>query len=54
VEGNRNDLSVMKEFDTREGARAWIDSDDRREAVARAGVIAPEILRLEEPEVGPS
>jgi hypothetical protein len=54
VEGNRNDLLVMEEFDTREHARAWIDSADHREAMARSGVSgAPEILLLEELEEGP-
>jgi antibiotic biosynthesis monooxygenase (ABM) superfamily enzyme len=53
VEGNRNDLLVMEEFDTREDARAWVDSPDHREAMARAGVSAPEFLFLEELEEGP-
>jgi heme-degrading monooxygenase HmoA len=44
----------MEEFDTREHARAWIDSADHREAMARAGVSAPEFLLLEEVEEGPS
>jgi antibiotic biosynthesis monooxygenase (ABM) superfamily enzyme len=52
VEGDRNDLLVMEEFDTREDARAWIDSPDHAEAVARAGVSAPEFLFLEELEEG--
>jgi heme-degrading monooxygenase HmoA len=54
VEGNRNDLLVMEEFNTPEDARAWVDSDDHREAMARAGVSAPEILLLEEVVEGPS
>jgi heme-degrading monooxygenase HmoA len=44
----------MEEFDTRQDARAWLDSDDHREAMARAGVSAPEILLLEELEEGPN
>jgi hypothetical protein len=35
VDGNRNDLLVMEEFDTREDARAWVDSDDHRAATPR-------------------
>jgi hypothetical protein len=54
VEGNRNDLLVMEEFDTPEDARAWVDSAEHREAMARAGVSAPEILLLEVVEAGPS
>jgi hypothetical protein len=54
VEGNRNDLLVLEEFATREDARAWVDSDDHREAMARAGVSAPEILVLDELEEGSS
>ena len=54
VEGNRNDLLVMEEFDTPEDARAWVDSAEHREAMARAGVSAPEILILEELIKGPS
>ena len=54
VEGNRNDLLVMEEFGTQEDARAWVDSADHREAMARAGVSAPEFLFLEELEEGPS
>jgi uncharacterized protein (DUF1330 family) len=54
VEGNRNDLLVMEEFDTLEDARAWVDSAEHREAMARAGVSAPEILLLEVVEAGPS
>jgi heme-degrading monooxygenase HmoA len=54
VEGNRNDLLVMEEFETREDARAWVDSDAHREAMARAGVSAPEILLLEELIQGPN
>jgi hypothetical protein len=54
VEGNRHDLLVLEEFDTREDARMWVDSDDHREAMARAGVSAPEILLLDELEEGPS
>jgi antibiotic biosynthesis monooxygenase (ABM) superfamily enzyme len=52
VDGNRNDLLVMEEFDTRLDARAWVDSADHREAMARAGVSAPEFLFLEELEEG--
>jgi antibiotic biosynthesis monooxygenase (ABM) superfamily enzyme len=54
VEGNRNDLLVMEEFDTLEHAHAWVDSADHREAMARSGVSAPEFLFLEEVEEGPS
>lgn len=55
VEGNRNDVMVMEEFDTREHAKEFIDSAYLREAMARAGVSgAPEILVVEELEEGTS
>jgi antibiotic biosynthesis monooxygenase (ABM) superfamily enzyme len=37
MEGNRNDVLMMEQFDTREDARAWVDSDEQREAMARRG-----------------
>ena len=55
VEGNRNDVMVMEEFDTREHARAFLDSTYLREAMARAGVSGtPEILVVDEVDEGTS
>jgi len=55
VEGNRNDVMVMEEFDTREHAQEFIDSDYLREAMARGGVRgAPEVLVADELEEGTS
>ena len=55
VGGNRNDMVVMEEFDTREHAQEFLDSAYLREAMARAGVSrAPEFLVVEELEEGTS
>ena len=55
VEGNRTDVMVMEEFDTREHAQAFLDSAYLREAMARGGVSgAPEMLVVEELEEGAS
>jgi hypothetical protein len=48
-------MVVMEEFDTRQHAQEFIDSDYLREAMARAGVgRAPEFLVVEELEEGTS
>jgi hypothetical protein len=53
VEGDRNDLIVMEEFETAEGAHRFIDSADLRAAMDRAGIIgAPEVLILSGLESG--
>jgi quinol monooxygenase YgiN len=55
VGGNRNDVMVMEEFDTREHAQEFRDSAYLREAMARGGLSeAPEILVVEELEEGMS
>src|SRR5215469_91303 len=55
VGGNRNDMMVMEEFDTREHAQEFLDSAYLREAMARAGVSrGPEFLVVEELEEGTS
>jgi hypothetical protein len=55
VEGNRNDVMVMEEFDTREHAQEFIDSAYLREAMTRGGVRGtPEVLVVDELEEGTS
>jgi hypothetical protein len=53
VGGNRDNLLVMEEFDTREHVQEFLDSAFLREAMARAGVSgAPEMLVVEALEEG--
>lgn len=53
VEGDRNDILLMEEFASAEGAREYINSADLRAAMDRAGVIsAAEILILNGLESG--
>jgi quinol monooxygenase YgiN len=55
VGGNRNDVMVMEEFDTREHAQEFIDSAYLHEAMARGGVRGtPEVLVVDELEEGTS
>lgn len=47
VNGNRNDILAMDEFDTREQAEAFLGSDEFKAAMKQAGVsAAPEAVLL--------
>ena len=53
VDGNRNDLLVMEEFESLEQAQSFMQSDDLRNAMHHAGVVGrPDVLMVEGVEEG--
>lgn len=52
IAGNPNDIVIVNEFATAEGAQAFASDPGLHEIMGRAGVVgAPEVMFLEESEV---